>query len=247
LIVLLAASPLIGHDLYLMPQRFHVKPSETLLVSVHNGDAFPVSEGPTDPQRITVAAGAQPLADFRIVGKATHAFANVKSTGTLVFAVQTTPRLIKLDSAPFEKYLKSEGLEYVIAERKRIRESGKPGVERYSKYAKTLVVSGTESLKPAGPLGLPMEIVPHGIPRPGETLSVQVLWKSKPAAGLQVEAAWAGDGKARIVGRTDAAGRIDVPLQHAGKWRIRTVAMERCSGKGADWESYWGSLTFEVP
>jgi uncharacterized GH25 family protein len=79
---------------------------------------------------------------------------------------------------------------------------------------------------------------------------VQVLFRGKPAAGQQLEVAWAGAGVSRemsIAGRTDQDGRLNVPLARPGKWRIHTLLMERCADqKAAEWESYWASLTFET-
>ncbi len=78
---------------------------------------------------------------------------------------------------------------------------------------------------------------------------MRVLFRGKPAAGLQLEAAWSGGGKSKttVIGRTDPAGRIQVPLAAARMWRLHSLMMERCSEPGAaDWESFWASLTFEV-
>jgi hypothetical protein len=47
-------------------------------------------------------------------------------------------------------------------------------------------------------------------------------------------------------GRTDNEGRVAVPMS-AGVWLIKAVQMERAAaGTGADWESVWTSLTFQV-
>jgi hypothetical protein len=47
-----------------------------------------------------------------------------------------------------------------------------------------------------------------------------------------------------VVGRTDAQGRLSVPVSK-GQWRLHTIHMERASGD-VDWESVWTTLTFEV-
>jgi len=46
--------------------------------------------------------------------------------------------------------------------------------------------------------------------------------------------------------RTDAQGYATVPLSHKGIWLLHTVEMIRSEQQGIDWESYWGSLTFEI-
>lgn len=44
----------------------------------------------------------------------------------------------------FAAYLKEEGLNWVIAEREKRGESGKPSRESYAKYAKAILVVGDE-------------------------------------------------------------------------------------------------------
>jgi hypothetical protein len=76
-------------------------------------------------------------------------------------------------------------------------------------------------------------------------LPVQVLFREKPAGGLEMLVASTTNPKNSSIGKTDAAGRISVPVS-PGKWRLHTIHMERASGADADWESFWATLTFEV-
>lgn len=244
-VILLLSLPLAAHDMYLMPQRFRTEPGVKLLVSIHNGDSFAASEGPVDPQRLR----SQTLGEFLLLAKATHAFARLDQPGAHLLSASTLPRRNEdLAALKFEAYLKEEGLEPVIAARAKAGKSREPGREIYSKHAKTLVVAGAANDGWKTVLGLPIEFVPEADPsqlRPGGILPVRVLWRGKPAAGLQVEKAW--EGGHAIVGRTDAQGRISVPLEQKGRWRLHTVAIERCAQpQKADWESYWTSFTFAI-
>jgi hypothetical protein len=255
LLATLIAMPLAAHDLYLMPQKFAVKPGETILVSVHVGDSFPASESAADPWRLIDGkiSGGAPLHDYKVLGRTTYSFATVDGAGSRFATVHTEPNGIELPAKKFESYLVEEGQQAVIEWRKEHAETDKPGREAYSKFAKALITSGAPDDGYAAVLGLPIEIVLEANPvllGAGELLPVRVLWRSRPAACLQLEASWtspAGNGT-RIIGRTDAQGRLLVPLDTVGKWRLHTVAMERCTNPDkADWESYWASLTFEVP
>ena len=49
-----------------------------------------------------------------------------------------------------------------------------------------------------------------------------------------------------LIGKTDAQGRIALPVK-SGKWRLHTIYMERIAEPDADWESFWATLTFEIP
>ena len=166
--------------------------------------------------------------------------------------MHTVPNFIELAPDKFLDYLKEEGLSEVIAWRTQHGEAGKPGRERYSKFAKSLVLSGTADEHQPPALGFPIEIVPERNPyllHAGEELPVRVLLRGKPAPHLQVEAAWAdqGQSKTTVIGRTDSTGRIRVPLTSAGQWRLHSLHMERCAEPAvADWESLWASLTFAV-
>src|SRR5439155_22435094 len=53
-------TPLFAHDLYIMLETFRVKPGQNVVIRLHNGDAFPDSEGPPATAR---------LHDTRMLGK----------------------------------------------------------------------------------------------------------------------------------------------------------------------------------
>ena len=246
-VTLLASLALSAHDTYLMPMKFTVKSGKPLFVSVHNGDSFPASEHATPPDRLITS-----LTHLRIAGRATHGVAEVTKTGSMYVTAQTKPKLLVLPAEKFEAYLAEEGLQRIALKRKDRGQSGTPGREIYSKFAKALVTVDAPDAGFSKPVGLPIEIVPQADPStlaPGSTLPVLVMWNGKPASGLQVERAWAHGGKSdrKVIGRTDAQGRIDIPVDSPGKWRLHAVHMQASTQAAADWESFWASLTFEVP
>ncbi len=252
------ASSLFAHDLYIFPNTFHVTPGSKLQVGLHNGDLFPQSEASPVLARVrnakllssTTATG---ISDLQIVDKRAVGTVDVPPTqGTMILSVETVPNFISLDPKKFVDYLTEEGLRHVIDWRAQHSESNKPSRERYSKFAKALIVSGTADDFYKHSLGFPIEIIPEANPatiRPGAGLPVRVLFHGKPAVALQLESAWSDGKKAKttVIGRTDQNGRIRVPITGAGKWRLHSLLMERCSDPAAaDWESYWASFTFEV-
>ena len=252
--VALAALALSGHDLYLVPGAFFVSPGERITLGIHNGDSFPESEVAPVLARLRDASLITPDAVYNVTnllasGKAVVGQTNIRSRGTLILAVRTVPHVLELPVDQFRAYLKEEGLTRVLLDQPDNRKAR----ERYGKYAKALIVSGAPDGFYAHPAGLEIEIIPEKDPyalRGSGELPVRVLLRGKPAADLQLETARAREGAAaevRIVGRTDADGRLAVPINGAGRWRLHAVAMERCADASmADWESYWASLTFEV-
>ncbi len=246
-----------AHDLYLMPERFHVASGETVGVAVHDGDTFPDSEVSAALERLRDASlrGTQGAAEVRglhVDGKRVAGSVAVPGNGDLLLTVRTTPNFIMLEADKFTAYLKEEGLTQVIETRAKSGDAAKAGRERYSKFAKAILLAGAPDEQYRHAVGQAIEIVPEKNPyqlKAGDALPVQVLFKGAPAAGLQLEAAWAGAGgsKVKVIGRTDAQGKITVPLASAGKWRLHSLKMERCAdASAADWESYWASLTFEI-
>ncbi len=246
-----------AHDLYLLPAKFHIEKGTTLRVAFHNGDAFPASEVAPKVARllepsITGAVGTVAIQSLKVQGKETLGEAKVNAVGTLIVSVRTAPNLIELEPKKFEEYLKEESLDHVLAWRKEHGETVRPGRERYSKYAKSLVQSGASDAFFQHRMNFPIEIVPLSDPyavKPGSRLPVQVFFRGKPARGMQIEAAWAdgANSKTALAGRTDQDGRINVAIPQKGLWRLHTLKMERCTdSKAADWESFWASLTFEI-
>lgn len=255
LLALLCPLLLIAHDLYLLPERFYVKPGDKVLLSIHNGDSFPDSEDPVDPARLihprlVTATGTLPLSGFQILDKSTHTLAEMPGPGSVWFAVQTAPKYIEMLPDKFEAYLKEEGLDEVVAARHQSGRQLQPGRERYAKFAKSYLVSGQPDLTFQKPLGLTIEIVPLADPasiRPGGQLPIQVLFENKPLANMQIERATGGN-ELKILGRTDAQGRLSVPIVRAGRHRLHALLMKPApaSDPQADWMSFWASLTFEV-
>jgi len=257
ILALTVAAVASAHDLYIIPSTFRPKPGDALTFGFHVGDSFPRSEVAgrlhklIEP-KVSWSGGSVKVENLRVEGTRDLGDAVVAGSGHLVATVSTVPTLIELEPAKFLSYLKHEGLNEVIAWRAAHGEAGKPGKERYSKYARALLRSGEGGGYFRQPSGLIIEIIPEADPYgidPGGELPVQVLFRGKPAADLQVEAAWAqgSDSTSTVAGRTGPDGRLRVKLPKAGWWRLHTIKMERCADPAAaDWESFWSSLTFEL-
>ncbi len=257
LLILVTLSSAAAHDLYLLPERFHVKNGEVLTIAMHNGDAFPESEANAPIQRLRQvslrsASATAEVNTLHDVGKETFGTVTVPGSGDLWLTVRSIPNFISMKPGEFISYLKEEGLNHVLEARVKSGDSGNPSRERYSKFAKSLLVAGELNDEYRKPVGFLIEIVPEKDPyrlHVGDSLPVQIFFRGQPAAGMQLEAAWSGPAgnKVQIIGVTDAKGHIDVPLKAAGKWRLHSLKMERCAEPAvADWESYWASLTFEL-
>ena len=251
------ALPCVAHDLYLMPAKFLVQRGQQLELVFQNGDEFPVASAPVKLERLRDTelrsrAGKAPFENLKAGEKNTTATVRVPGNGVAVLTARTITNLIEMTPEEFRTYLEHENLTDQIKWRETHGEAGKAGRERYSKYVKALIQSGKPDAYYRERTGLAIEIIPEANPyalKPGDMLPVQVLFRGKPAAGIAVESAWLESGKAAlaVVGRTDANGRVKVPVKAVGPHRLHAIMMERCAEpQAADWESFWASLTFEI-
>lgn len=210
-------------------------------------------------------------------GRAPAGWARIRESGTQVLAYRGARTALELDAAHFEDYLRHEGLEHVVATRLARGEQDAPGREVYSRCAKAIVHAspasdathisfthdGAHDHGPAAaaadgehtslatqPVGLTLELVPDRDPytqRAGEVLSFRLLHEGHPVEGVLVAAHHDPVEDGLVEERTDAEGRVTLPLPHAGEWMLNAVHMLPApDGVDADWESLWASLTFDL-
>ncbi|MFN0101072.1 MAG: DUF4198 domain-containing protein [Bryobacteraceae bacterium] len=251
------AVPAFSHDLYIMPEKFVASPGTELLVVFQNGDEFPEGSSSIKPDRLrntklVSKGGTVAFEKITAEAKRTTAMVRLPAAGLAMLVAQTLPNFIELEPEQFRSYLEHENLTNALQWREAHGETRKPGRERYSKYVKSLILAGKPDAYFRERTGLTIEIIPEIDPyslRPGATLPVQVLFRGAPAVDVAVESAWLVNGKSEmlVVGRTDANGRVTIPVKAAGPHRLHAIVMERCAEpKIADWESFWASLTFEI-
>jgi uncharacterized GH25 family protein len=247
-LVFLVALPLAAHDLFLMPSEFRVSPGQRITVAVHTGDGFPAGEEAPTIARLRDASlyarvGAYNLTNARLDGKVVLYDGTAKGEGTQIMAIRTIPNRIELPPDQFDAYLKEEGLNWVADRRAQLGDGSKPGRERYTKHAKSIVESLRTSDVQLRAVGHLLEFVPMA--RPEGTFPVQLQLRGKPAVGVRVELTHE-TGEKTIVGRTNGEGLLDVIAEKPGRYRLHCVVMEQRQEADVDWESFWASLTFQV-
>jgi len=240
-----------AHYTYIMPDAFRVTAGDAVVVGFHSGDGFPESstilkrlQAPT----MTTEGMSAALEGVQEDGKRLVATVRVPSASHIILTAVNASAVEQMKGPSFEKYLAEEGLDDVIKARAVRGESEATGRERYTMYAKAILSTGAPGNGFGVVAGLPIEIVPEKDPyhlRAGESLPVRVLLKGRLAAGLRLMASAEG-AQPQVIGITDSQGRLDVSVSR-GKWRLHTIAMERVGEDAIDWESFWATLTFEVP
>lgn len=240
-----------AHDLWIEPSRFRPQVGEAVELRVRVGEnlvgdavAFHAAsvkrffvEDAGGRRTFASRDGAEPAGRLHAV----HA-------GTQVVGLYSGPYALELPAEKFTAYLREEGLESIVAQRRDSGQSDDPGREIFSRCAKSLVWVG-----PAAPavgdraLGLPLELVALRNPHDSEqALPVRLTWRSRPLAGALVVAINSVDPTLKQSARSDADGRVHFRVDGPGTWLIKAVHMVLAPrGYDADWASWWASLTFE--
>jgi hypothetical protein len=254
-------SGLAAHDMWLVPRSHIVDADSDIRVVVAVGMDFPNSEHAIAPQRLTPLAicDGSGIDEFRF----SHSEADKQTTititpsreGAWIIGCSTRPNRIELEAGEFNSYLLHDGMPHVLAGRIERGELERDAIEQYSKYTKTLVVSG--QAEPASldaavatPVGHRLEILlernPHAC-RPGTTLTAQVLFDGEPLPHANL--CWDHPGNGHDFSGhswTDPKGKAMVPLARPGLMTLRLVHMTRPEGAEHEWESFWSSFTFVV-
>jgi len=251
--LLLFVSSIYAHEYWLQAEKFILAPKEKTKVHLYVGDGFKdieersfqrektlkfelFSVSDTFDLRSLINDGALPLYEF-----------SAENEGTYLFSMHRDWSYIELEPEKFEEYLREDGMEYIIAEREKLKERGKNGLERYSRYIKMLLQVGKkqdETYKQK--TGLMLEIIPLENPyskKIGDELRFQVLFDGKPLKYKTVFAINKEAGKMRY--QTDKEGIFKMKINEKGTWLVHLVFMRRCvSCEKVDWESFWGAFSF---
>lgn len=261
----LAALPALAHDFWIEPASFRPARDERLDVSLRVGDFGRGDAVERKEARIVRFVARGPEGDKPILGRdgATPAgFLRPKSNGVHVLGFQSNHASVDLAPKKFMSYLEERGLQRIANADLLARETAVR--EIYSRSAKAIVKVGEASN--AGfdaVLGLQLELTPTADPlslargddgKPFAPLPIQLCFRGEPLPGALVAALNLdapprdeADVEATLRARTDEQGRVQFELPRAGRWLVAAVHMIPAEDRDkADYESWWGSLTFEV-
>lgn len=254
---LLAVVPLAAHDFWIQPSTFTPLANTVVQIHLRVGDDFPGEPVSRNDMKIATFFVHGPDGRWPVPGRnggRPAGLLRITAAGTYLIGYRSRESPVTLAAPAFEQYLREEGLERIIELRAQRNQSSAPGRERFSRSVKSLLHAG--GAPPAGhdvPLGLSLELIPDTHPSrlsASTPMGLQLLYQGQPIEGALVVAiphgAAEGSGVQRRQGRTAADGRVELPLG-PGAWTIKAVHMiDAPEGSGADWESIWTSLTFEV-
>lgn len=258
LLVMVTATVLLAHDLFLKLDTYFVPPQTTVRVAVLNG-TFASSEGAVTPDRlrdlsVTGPTERRTLARdaWKPMGDTTWLTVLTGATGTYVIGASLLPREITLTAEQFNGYLEEDGIPDVLEARRTGGTLDRPARERYQKHVKAILqVGDSRSAAFATTLGYPAELVPLANPYSlsvGDTLALRCLVDGQPVVRQLVIAGGEHNGQAMrdIRARSDTDGVARFAIGAAGKWYVKFIHMVPAHRDSLDYESKWATLTFEV-
>jgi uncharacterized GH25 family protein len=253
-VLALAGDALSAHDLWIEPTTFSPAVGEIVGVKLRVGQDLLGDPVPRDPALIKQfvvedAEGRKPVVGR--TGADPAGYLRVATPGLVIVGYRSNPSVVDISAEKFSQYVKEEGLEAAAALRARRGQTGATR-ELFSRCAKALVLSGSPKKGDVDrALGFTLELVAERNPMAlgdSRELPVRLTYENQPLAGALVVAVNRARPLDKLSARSDADGRVRFRLPGGGMWLIKSVhMMEAPAGAGAEWVSYWASLTFEIP
>ncbi|PWU02686.1 MAG: hypothetical protein C5B52_04830 [Bacteroidetes bacterium] len=255
-VALLLVIALSAHEFWLEPQKFICKRGEPILVRFMVGENF---EGENwNGNRSLVNSLKIYSQDF--TDDLTDALSDSTSgdslklqyfdEGELLLTYQSNNKFIQLEASKFNEYLKEEGLDSIIGQRKSRNETDSLGRESYQRSVKTLILVGNKTNDVSKmTTDLPVDIVPQSDPysiKNKQDLKIKIFFNQNPLPNSLVKL-WhrVHNSTEQTQYITNADGEISVPVSTTGKYMLTTVVMQRQpSDSASQWQSYWSSLTW---
>jgi uncharacterized GH25 family protein len=244
-----------AHEFWLDPEKFIYKRTEKVNIRFLVGEDFDGENWKGNNERIKslklyyggVSDDLSPVVTDAVGDSIEYLMID---EGTNLVAFNSNNSFIELEPSKFDEYLKEDGLTNALEYRKQNNETGCNGREFYQRCAKTILQVGNVKDKTFSiATSLPIDIIPSANPyelNNNEQLRAKIFYKRSPLANALVKVWHRSNNKIEKKELfTDANGEIVFPVTTKGKWMISTVKMERLMDNPvADWQSYWGSLTW---
>ncbi len=248
-------SSLLAHEFWLNPDKFIYKRTESVNIRFvvgenYEGENWRGNNEKIESLKIYFAGLSDDFSKFMTDQPGDSMAYTMLDEGTNLIAFNSTNSFIELSPAQFNIYLKEDGLTNALEYRKQANENGCNGREFYQRCAKTIVQVGdvkdfTFNIK----TDLKLDIIPSSNPytlKNRDSLRTRILFKNSPLANVLVKVWHRQKNKTeKIELVSNSNGEIKFPVRTSGKWMISAVTMERLADNPiADWQSYWGSLTW---
>lgn len=251
---LLRVAPVRAHEFWIEPESFRPAPGAKVPVRLFVGQYFKGNSMPWLDENFPrfYFADARGTENFRsVLGDDPAATLAVRAPGRLWILLRSGSFDLLYDKpGEFDAFLAMEGIAHLVPREQRDKV---PIKEIYSRCAKSLLLAGRpeQGSAPDRAFGLPLELVAETDPYAGKVrdFTVRLLYRGAALPGALVTAFNKEvPGKRLAEVRTDASGRARLMLDRNGVWLLHAVHLLPAPKKsGAQWETLWASLTFEIP
>jgi uncharacterized GH25 family protein len=258
-LLLLLATPVSAHELWIEPLNWQPAADGRLEANLVNGQKFEgntISYLPKWFSRFEVVTGDGTAAVDGRIGNTPAIAQPVAGDGLHVVVYQSTPNTVSYaEWTKFLKFVAHKDLGDIDAQHhaRGLPETGFKEV--YTRYSKALIGVGSAAGADKRE-GLETEIVALDNPYVvgGNTVRVQLFYGDEVRANAQIELfEKAADGSVLVtLQRTDGEGIAALPVRAGYEYMADAVVMREPSEAlaaeyGAVWETLWANLTFAMP
>ena len=252
-VILLLRPPVAGaHEFWIEPAHFRPVAGAKVPIRLYVGQYFRGDTLPflTDNFERFYYADARGTENARgVLGDDPAVTLTVRAAGRIWIVYRSTSYELVYDKpGEFDAFLLKEGIDHLMPPAQR----GKlPVREIYSRCAKSLLLAGAApGSAPDRAFGLPLELIAESDPYASRSAAfrVRLLHRGAALPGALVTAFHKAVPDRRLEARTDARGRAELALDRPGVWLLNAVhLLPAPKASGAQWETLWASLTFELP
>ena len=254
--LMLVVSLIEAHEFWLQPKKYRYMLGEEVKVDFMVGESFTgeywdLARHKAEKMELHRASGVEDLVKEVKSTKGNNLSVKADQEGTYLLAMQSNAAYIEMEGKEFNAYLKEDGLDNILNERKKLNQLEKPSTEYYTRYVKLLVQVGDkkdDSYKKK--VGLRYEIIPDQNPytlKTGDHLQCNVFFEGKPAPHALVKV-WNKVNNTTFMQNiyTENDGSIRFPISTSGEWMVSSVKMIKSETEGAQYHSLWASLVFGI-
>ena len=249
--LLMSSNSASAHDFWIEPETFTPRAETPLEVRLRVGHEDELRSVARKPERIIRFEAVDPAGRaVAITGEAGQEPAGrviLSKPGVHTLVFQSNHAYIELEADKFDDYLEHEGLTEILAGRRASKRG--PGRESYARYCKSLVRVGESEAGFDRTLGLPLELTALASPFDGP-LRFRLDFRGQPLAGARVELMRLDNLTQSQTSKTNAKGevRFEKKRLEPGAHMVAVTHMVPAKPpvKG-EWESFWGTLSFELP
>lgn len=261
LLLCLALSPVLiaksaAHEFWIEPLSFKLEQGANIQAHIKigqglDGDTYAFFPNNFERFDLTVNDMTDPLNNRFAQKPAVDQ--STKENGLHVLTYQSKTSRLRYDKREtFEKFLKAEGIEWVLKAHEKRNLHSLDFTELYKRFAKSLIKVG-EGKGEDRLMGLPFEWVILNNPYTGSTkkkVMAQLFFEEKPFPNSRVNVfVRFGDKVSTMKLMTDADGKVEVPVERGGVFLVNAVHMiepDAALASGAEWMSLWASTTFLI-